>query len=172
MAKLNTRILAAVAAASAFGIVGPAMAADMAPSAHFEPVRGDAGVLRTKSDFDVAETVTRLKADIAAKGIRFFDEIDQQKLAQGANVEIGPSVLLIFGNPPLGTQFLSANPYAGLDWPVRILVFQDKAGQVWIAYSDFGWIAHRHGIKNRQAQFKMATGVVASISAAAQKHGQ
>ena len=78
------------------------------------------------------------------------------------------SVLLVFGNPPLGIQFLTANPYAGLDWPVRMLVFQDAAGQVWIAYSDFAYIANRYHITDRPAQFKMASEVAASIASSAQ----
>ena len=74
------------------------------------------------------------------------------------------SVLLIFGNPPLGTQFITANANAGLDWPVRLLVFENDKGEVWSAYTDFDWIARRHGIKNRKAQFKMASRVIASIT--------
>src|SRR5215475_314935 len=76
----------------------------------------DDGVIRVKSAYDVQETVKRLEADIATKGIRFFNEIDQSKLATDAGVaNVHPSVLLVFGNPPLGTQFLQSNPYAGLD---------------------------------------------------------
>ena len=55
----------------------------------------------------------------------------------------------MFGNPPLGTQFMTANPNSGLDWPVRLLVIQDNAGAVWTVYTDFAWIAARHGIVNR-----------------------
>jgi uncharacterized protein (DUF302 family) len=117
----------------------------------------------------MAETIARLKKDIAAKGIMFFQEIDQAKLAAGAGIALRPSTLLIFGNPPLGTQFITSRPEAGLDWPVRLLVFQDEAGGVWMAWTDFGWIARRHGIKDRDAQFAMASSVIASITSAAAK---
>jgi uncharacterized protein (DUF302 family) len=122
------------------------------------------GVVRVKSAYSFADTIARLKSDIAAKGIMFFSEIDQAKLAMGANIKLKPSTLLVFGNPPLGTQFITANANAGLDWPVRLLVLQDDAGTVWTAYTDFNWIAERHGIKDRQAQFKMASEVIASIT--------
>ena len=111
------------------------------------------------------ETVDRLKKDIAAKGITFFQQIDQANLAAQAGIELRPSILLIFGNPPLGTQFIAANPQAGLDWPVRMLVYRDAQGSVWVSYTDFGWIAKRHGITSRDAQFQMATEVAASIAA-------
>lgn len=131
-----------------------------------KPAVSASGVIATKSAYDVAETVDRLKKDIAAKGIVFFQEIDQAALAGKAGVRLEPSTLLIFGNPPLGTQFITAEPQAGLDWPVRMLVYRDAAGQVWVAYSDFAWIAKRHGITNRDAQFTMASQVAASIASA------
>jgi uncharacterized protein (DUF302 family) len=132
------------------------------------PPAPDSGVLRIKSAYGVQETVMRIERDVAAKNIRFFDAIDQQKLAAGAGIQLRPSVLLVFGNPPLGIQFLTANPYAGLDWPVRMLVTQDTSGQVWVAWTDFDRIARRHHIADREAQFKMASEVAASIASAAQ----
>jgi len=122
------------------------------------------GIVRAKSAYGFQETVERLKKDIAAKGIRFFSEIDQSKLAAEAGIKLNPSTLLVFGNPPLGTQFITANPNAGLDWPVRLLVFQDESGTVHTVYTDFTWIAVRHGIVNRDEQFKMASMVIASIT--------
>jgi uncharacterized protein (DUF302 family) len=122
------------------------------------------GIVRVKSSYNFQETITRLKNDIAAKGIRFFSEIDQTELAAGAGIKLNPSTLLVFGNPPLGTQFITANPNSGLDWPVRLLVIQDSAGAVWTVYTDFAWVAARHGIVNRSEQFKTASMVIASIT--------
>jgi len=127
-------------------------------------VAGNDGIVRVKSAYPIAETIARLKKDIADKGIKFFDEIDQSRLAADAGIKLRPSVLLIFGNPPLGTQFITANANAGLDWPVRLLVYENDKGEVWTAYTDFDWIARRHGIENRADQFKMASSVISSIT--------
>jgi uncharacterized protein (DUF302 family) len=124
----------------------------------------DDGILRVKSAVPMAEAITRIKADIAAKGIKFFMEIDQSRLAADAGIKLRPSTLLVFGNPPLGTQFITSNPNAGLDWPVRLLLTQDDNGDVWAVWTDFGWIARRHNIRDRRAQFEMATKVVGSIT--------
>jgi uncharacterized protein (DUF302 family) len=132
-----------------------------------KPAVSASGVIATKSAHGVEETIDRLKKDIQAKGITFFQEIDQAALASKAGIELRPSVLLIFGNPPLGTQFVTANPQAGLDWPVRMLVYRDQAGAVWIAWTDFEWIARRHGVTTRDAQFHMASQVAASIASSA-----
>ena len=125
----------------------------------------DDGVVRVKSAYSMPETIRRLKDDIATKGITFFSEVDQAKLAAAAGIDLRPSTLLTFGNPVLGTTFITANPQAGLDWPVRLLVTQDENGDVWTIYTDFAWIARRHRIKDREPQFMMATKVIASITA-------
>jgi uncharacterized protein (DUF302 family) len=135
---------------------GPAMAVD------------DDGIVRIKSAYSMPETIKRIKKDVADKGIMFFDEIDQSKLAADAGVTLRPSTLIVFGNPPLGTLFLTSNPSAGLDWPVRVLVYQDEKGDVWVNYTDFTWIAHRHGIMDRDDAFKKATEVIASITSTVQ----
>ena len=122
------------------------------------------GVVRVKSAYSMEETLARIKADVTAKGIMHFAEIDQAKLAAGAGIALRPSTLLIFGNPPLGTLFITAKPEAGLDWPVRLLVSEDEAGQVWAIYNDFKWIVERHGIANREGEFATASGVIASIT--------
>jgi uncharacterized protein (DUF302 family) len=124
------------------------------------------GLVRVKSAYGMEETIDRIKKDVAAKKIMLFDVIDQAKLAKDAGIDIKPSALILFGNPPLGTLFLAANPESGIDWPVRVLVHQDKQGQVWAVYTDFAWIAKRYGIKTRPAQFKMASEVIASITSA------
>jgi uncharacterized protein (DUF302 family) len=127
------------------------------------------GVVRVKSRYPIDETIARLRKDIESKGITFFQLIDQSQLAAGAGIKLRPSALLVFGNPGLGSQFITSEPAAGLDWPVRLLVTQDDAGQVWAVYSDFTWIARRHGIGDRDAQFGTATGVVASITSSVTK---
>jgi uncharacterized protein (DUF302 family) len=124
----------------------------------------DDGIVRIKSAYSMPETIKRIKKDVADKGIMFFNEIDQSKLAADAGVTLRPSTLIVFGNPPLGTLFLTSNPSAGLDWPVRVLVYQDEKGDVWVNYTDFMWIAHRHGIMDRDDAFKKASEVIASIT--------
>jgi uncharacterized protein (DUF302 family) len=123
------------------------------------------GIVKIKSAYPMQETIERIKNDVAAKKIKLFDVIDQAQLAKDAGIDLKPSTLIVFGNPPLGTLFLTSKAEAGLDWPVRLLVYQDDSGQVWTAYTDFNWIAHRHGITNRKPQFKMASEVISSILA-------
>ena len=146
---------AALAAATLAGLSSLA-----APAA--AELQGD-GLLRTRSAYPVEETAARLKADIEGKGIMFFAAIDQGALAEGAGIALPPSQLLLFGNPPLGITFLTADPESGIDWPVRMLVHADADGTVWVVYQDWPWVAARHGITSRNAEFAKATEVVTSI---------
>lgn len=127
------------------------------------------GVVTVKSSYSVAETVSRIKKDVSKKGITFFGVIDQSKLGNAAGNKVAPSKLVMFGNPALGTTFITANPQAGLDWPVRVLVYQTQDGSVYAAYTDFAYIAKRHGITNRGKEFNMATEVIQSVTSAIKK---
>lgn len=141
-------------------------AAASTPSAAATPVAASeaAGVLRIASAHPVDETVARIRQSVEAKGIRYFIAIDQQQLGASANLPIRKSTLVLFGNPPLGVQFIQANPYAGLDWPVRMLVREAADGSTEIAYTDFAYIGERYGITGKDAQLKMASEVAATIA--------
>ena len=89
--------------------------------------------------------------------------------AASANLNIRASRLILFGNPPLGVQFLQSNPYSGLDWPVRMLIIEEADGSVSVAWNDFAYVAKRYAIRDRDAQFKMAAEVAASIASSATK---
>jgi uncharacterized protein (DUF302 family) len=128
------------------------------------PAPYDDGIVRVKSAYSLNETIDRLKQDIAGKGLMFFALIDQSELAAKAGVKLRPSSLLIFGNPALGSLFITSNPVAGLDWPVRLLVFENDKGEVWTAYTDFAYIARRHHIADRAEAFDKAAMVIASVT--------
>ena len=166
--KLHKKFLAVLLLAGPATVVTPLVstAAGAAVPVASAPAEG---VIKQKSDYGFDETVTRLKADIAKKGIRFFDEIDHSALGAGAGLPVNRSKLLLFGNPPLGVQFLQSNPVAGLDWPVRMLVTQDDSGQVWVSWTDFRFVANRYQLSDRDSQIAMASEVAASIASASRK---
>jgi uncharacterized protein (DUF302 family) len=164
-AMFKSFINAAAAACFSLTLAGPSVAAAQNVGGGVMPRPNEAGIVTVKSAYPMSETIERLKRDIADKGIKFFSEVDQSGLAADAGIKIRPSTLLVFGNPPLGTLFIAANPLAGLDWPVRVLVFQDENGDVWAAYTDFEYVARRHQFKDMDSEpFQKASGVIASIT--------
>jgi uncharacterized protein (DUF302 family) len=164
-ARPITVLSAAVIATLSFVVLVATSTANRAVQPAFED-----GIVRVKVDYPLAETVARMQRDIAAKGIMMFSTIDQSKLAADAGIALRPSTLLVFGNPALGSQFITSKAQAGLDWPVRLLVQEDEQGQVWATYTDFDWIARRHRITDRQQAFEMASKVIASIVSSARKN--
>ena len=163
MSRLIRSAVAALALSVGANPLAAASPEEIAPSA----VPSASGVVRLRSANGFDDTVARLKADVQAKGIRYFDTIDHSALGASAKLELNRSTLVLFGNPPLGVQFLQSNPYAGLDWPVRMLVIEEADGAVYVAWTDFAFIADRYAIDDREAQLKMASEVAASIATAA-----
>ena len=161
------RTLVLTVSAALLAIASPLSAA----AGQAQPAVADNGIVKVRSAYAFADTVERLKRDISAKRIMLFLTIDQSRLASDAGIALRPSTLLLFGNPPLGTQFITSRAEAGLDWPVRLLVSETASGDVELNYTDFGWIARRYGITDRDAQLKMASEVISSItdSVAAEK---
>jgi uncharacterized protein (DUF302 family) len=121
------------------------------------------GLERTQSAYTFEDTIARIRADVAAKGIPEFAVIRQSDLAQAADVDIRPSALIIFGNPPLGTLFLASNQNSGIDWPVRVLVYEDELGQVWTVHNDFRYLGRRYNLADQAKAIAMADEVIHSI---------
>jgi len=110
----------------------------------FDP--SDSGVVRISSSHPVAETVARLEGLLKERGVLVFARIDFSGDAGRAGLSMRPEQMLIFGNPKAGTPLMQAEPAAGLDLPLKALVFEDAAGKTWIAWNDPHYIVRRHGL--------------------------
>ena len=92
------------------------------------------------------ETVDRLKAVLQSKGVTLFAIIDHSGEAQKAGMRMPPTKLLIFGNPKGGTPPMLSAPSLAIDLPLKILVWQDEAGKVWLSYNSLEYLRERHGV--------------------------
>jgi uncharacterized protein (DUF302 family) len=104
------------------------------------------GVVHRRSPFPVAETVDRLTRAIGAAGAKVFVVVDHSGEAERAGLSLRDTKLVVFGNPAAGTPAMAASPLAALDLPLKILVWEDDAGDVWSSYLDAAWLADRHGL--------------------------
>jgi uncharacterized protein (DUF302 family) len=126
------------------------------------------GVITVRSAFDAAETKARLLAVLKDKGVRVFADIPHAKGAAQAGLTLAFSDLVIFGKPEAGTPLMQAAPTAGLDLPMKALVWQDADGLAWLSYNDPRWIASRHGIRGAPAAEALATALAAFAKHATQ----
>jgi uncharacterized protein (DUF302 family) len=121
------------------------------------------GLITIQSHNSVKVTVERLEARLKAGGITIFARVDHAAGAASVGMPLRPSELLIFGNPQAGTPLMQANQTIGLDLPLKVLVWEDANGAVWITYNDVSWLARRHNLP------ASTTGAVKSIADALTK---
>jgi uncharacterized protein (DUF302 family) len=102
------------------------------------------GLITIASGFGPKETMDRLEAEIRAKGMSVFARVDHAAGAAEAGLELRPTNLITFGNARGGTPLMQASQTAGIDLPLKALVWQDAAGKTWLSYNEPSWIAQRH----------------------------
>src|ERR1700742_1235024 len=107
------------------------------------------GLITIPSRYGPVETMNRLEAEVKGKGLTEFAHIDHAAGATAVGLGLNPTDLLIFGNAKGGTPLMQAEQTIGIDLPLKILVWQDAAGQTWVSYNDPHWLAKRHGIEAR-----------------------
>jgi uncharacterized protein (DUF302 family) len=106
----------------------------------------DTGITRIASRHSVAETLQRLESLLTERGVMIFARIDFSGDAARAGLTLRPEQMLIFGNPKGGTPLMQSVPAAGLDLPLKALVWEDAEGRTQIAYNDPQYIIRRHGL--------------------------
>jgi uncharacterized protein (DUF302 family) len=104
------------------------------------------GLIDIPSNHSVDETVKKLKEILQAKGITLFALVDHSGEAAKAGMKMPPTKLFIFGNPKGGTPLMLAAPSSAIDLPLKILVWEDVQGKVWITYNSPSYLQERHNI--------------------------
>jgi uncharacterized protein (DUF302 family) len=104
------------------------------------------GLIDIASSRSVDETVTKLEGILQAKGITLFALVDHSGEAAKAGMKMRPTKLLIFGNPRAGTPVMLAAPSSAIDLPLKILVWEDDQGKVWITYNSATYLQTRHNL--------------------------
>jgi uncharacterized protein (DUF302 family) len=104
------------------------------------------GIINKSSKHSVDATLGKLQAILQVKGIAVFALIDHSGEAEKVGMKMRPTKLLIFGNPKGGTPLMVAAPSIAIDLPLKILVWQDDQGKVWVSYNSPEYLAKRHGL--------------------------
>ena len=104
------------------------------------------GIIEKPSKHSVDETVEKLKSILQAKGVTLFALVDHSGEAEKVGMKMLPTKLLIFGNPKAGTPLMMAAPSIAIDLPLKILVWEDGQGKVWVSYNSPEYLKERHGL--------------------------
>jgi uncharacterized protein (DUF302 family) len=105
-----------------------------------------AGIVDLPSNHSVDDTVEALKRILHEKGITIFALIYHSGEAERVGMKMRPTKLLIFGNPKGGTPLMLAAPSIAIDFPLKILVWEDGLGKVWLSYNSPEYLKERHGL--------------------------
>lgn len=104
-------------------------------------------IVAQESKFNAADTVARIKAALVEAKVPVFSVVDHAQNATQAGETLRPTTVISFGNPKVGTKLMQGNQAAGLDLPLRMLVWEDARGRTWIGYERLDRLASRYAIK-------------------------
>src|SRR5579862_9505330 len=104
------------------------------------------GLVNLPTSHSVDQAVERLKNILQSKGVTLFAFIDHSGEAEKVGLKMRPTKLLIFGSPKAGTPLMLAAPSAAIDLPLKILIWEDASGKVWVTYNSPAYLQERHGL--------------------------
>lgn len=126
------------------------------------------GLISVRSPHSASDTMDRLEQAAKQRDLKIFARIDHAAGAASIGSSLRPTQVLIFGNPEGGTPLMQCAQTIGIDLPLKVLVWEDQASQVWLGYNDPVYLARRHGVpqcaaadKLRNALADLAKAVVA-----------
>ena len=102
-------------------------------------------IIDKPSNHSVDETVEKLKGILQGKGVTLFAMVDHSGEAAKVGLKMRPTKLVIFGSPRAGTPLMMAAPRSAIDLPLKILVWEDADGKVWVSYNSAAYLQQRHG---------------------------
>lgn len=108
-----------------------------------------------ESQFSVAETMARLEKVIKTMGIPVFAKFDHGKNAEEAGLELLPNQVIVFGSPKVGTALMQENPSISIELPLKISVWEDKNGSVWVTFPQMRQMAANYGMESNPVIAKM-----------------
>src|SRR6516225_6154846 len=123
------------------------------------------GLVSVQSRSPAPETVERLLSVLAKRKLTVFARVDHAAGAASVGLQLRPTELVIFGNPQGGTALMQDQQSAGIDLPLKALVWEDSDGKTWLSYNDPNWIARRHSLGTISAPaVKAMAGLLSSIA--------
>lgn len=126
------------------------------------------GLITIGGKYDVAETSRRFRAAAQGAGLLIFAEIDHGQTATEVGVQLRATRLIIFGHPRGGTPLMQLNQTVGIDLPFKVLVWENRHGEIWLTYNDPEWLVERHqlGKEAEETRRAISVGMKKLISAA------
>jgi uncharacterized protein (DUF302 family) len=127
----------------------------------------ETGLVHVASAHSAAETVQRFEKILQEKKVEIFAKVDHAAGAKKADMPLRPTTVILFGNPQVGTPLMQSKQTAGIDLPLKALIWEDEAGKVWLTYNRADYVAKRHGVSDREDTVKAMNGALEALARAA-----
>ena len=108
-----------------------------------------------ESQFGVVETMARIEQTLINMGIPVFAKFDHGKNAQDVGLELRPNQVIVFGSPKVETKLMQDNPSISIELPLKISVWEDEKGSVWVTFPQMGVMATEYGLDKESVIGKM-----------------
>lgn len=125
------------------------------------------GLVTLQSNHSVKDTADKLASIIESKGMTVFARVDHQKNAAGVNLELRPTLVIMFGNPKAGTPLMQCEQSVAIDLPQKILISEDADDKVWLSYNNPDYLKTRHDIQGCDTAIDNISKALSGISQAA-----
>ena len=134
------------------------------------PVMASDGLISIPSQYNNQQTTDRLEGILIKKGMTIFNRIKHSDSAKTVGISLNKTELIIFGNPKIGSKLMKCHQLAGIDLPLKALIWDDDKGQSWISYNEINYLQQRHQISGCEAVLtKMTNALHKMVNLAAAK---
>ena len=130
-------------------------------------INAEKGLVTMQSNHSVQDTADKLVSIIESKGMKVFARVDHQKNAQGVDLALRPTQVIMFGNPKAGTPLMNCEQTVAIDLPQKILISEDADKKVWLSYNNPEYLKTRHNIKGCDTVIDNISKALNAVSTAA-----
>lgn len=128
------------------------------------PGSGADSLIVQESKFSVDETLARLEAELAARKVPVFAKFDHDGNASQVGLKLRPTKVVVFGNPKVGTKLMQESQPVAIDLPLRVSIWLDERGRVWVGHQSLDALATEFDIKDATTVRAMSAGLEAIVS--------
>jgi uncharacterized protein (DUF302 family) len=119
----------------------------------------------------VKQAADAMATAIESRGLKLIARLDHGASAKSVGLDLRPSELILFVDPKIGTPLMQANPEIGIELPLKVLIWQDAGGKVWVGHVPPATLKERFSLSGRDAAFKAMAETMDALTAIAASGG-
>lgn len=115
------------------------------------PTHPKTSLIKVEHEASVADVYAEVRSSVEGKGLNIVAEVDHGQAAENVGINLRPTRLIIFGNPEVGTQLMQSEQRIGIDLPLKLLIYENEAGETITAYYNGSYLADNYTIDDKES---------------------